>query len=55
MNAQRWMVDWSSATARGNDLVEYPDHLRQFEVIQRWESAHPGCYVDRLEGRGQSE
>ena len=45
---QRWRIEWSSATGSGNTFVEYPDHLNRTEVIKRWESAHYGCYVDRL-------
>ncbi len=47
----KWLVTWSSATGRGNETVEYPDHLNRAEIIRRYESAHTGCYVDTLEAR----
>jgi len=48
----KWLVTWSSSTDCGSETVVYPDHLRRDEVIRRYESAHYGCYVDRLESRG---
>jgi hypothetical protein len=50
-----WMVDWSSATSRGNDKVTFPDHLTRAQMISRWESAHLGCYVDKLQSCGTAE
>jgi hypothetical protein len=49
------MVEWSSATARGNVRYETPPTWNRAKVISTWESANHGCYVERLTSRGSVE
>lgn len=52
---QKWLIEWSSATARGNAHYSAPIGWNRMRVWQSWESANPGCYVDRLISRGGDE
>lgn len=52
---QRYMIEWSSATGRGNVSAIYPERLNRAQVIARWESAHHGCYVERLNSSKPAE
>ena len=49
---KKWFIEWSSATARGNTVYFAPENWNRIRVWKTWESAHAGCYVERLISAG---